>query len=230
MKDAKGPDSPTLVAVAIGVTLLLLVVMRFAPAFGVLLAGLVALALFGYFLSQVSTPLTDRIRKRSVPVDEFGERVRERLLDCRQREEQFRTEAQRITDSVRTLRDDLDRSDLIGDAERRKAGELITELEAEFGLRQAKAAFFAECARKLEELLARHQLVRSMAARRRELEDLRQTNFDDEATVEETRYHLEQDTIQLDTIVELTRSASVSSKAEQARELQERLEKLRTSL
>ena len=230
MKDAKGPDSPTLVIAAIGLSILLMVLMRFVPALGFLLTVLVCVGLLGYSLFGFSSLLLARRRNANQVRDDFGERVRERLLDCREREEAFRTEAQHITNSIRTLRDDLDRSDLVGETERTKAEELIQELEAEFGLRQAKAAFFAECAKKLEELLARHQLVRSMAARRKELEALRRTNFDDEATVEETRYHLEQDTIQLDTIVELTRSASLSSKAEQARELQERLEKLRTSL
>ena len=60
--------------------------------------------------------------------------------------------------------------------------------------------------------------------------NLRQSNFDDEAAVEETRFSIEQDSIELDTIVELSNSAIASSKTEQTEDLRERLERLRTSL
>lgn len=161
---------------------------------------------------------------------DFSRRVSERLADCRQREENFRDEGERILRSISTLRDDMDRSASVDPDARAKAAAIIKELEAEFSLRHAKANFFADCAARLKELLDRHRLVESMAARRRELRDLRQNNFDDEAAVEETRFGIEQDTIQLDTIVELSNSAASSNKAEQAEALRDRLERLRTSL
>ena len=161
---------------------------------------------------------------------DFSRRVSERLADCRQREENFRDEGERILRSISTLRDDMDRSASVDPDARSKAAAIIKELEAEFSLRHAKANFFADCAARLKELLDRHRLVESMAARRRELRDLRQNNFDDEAAVEETRFGIEQDTIQLDTIVELSNSAASSNKAEQAEALRDRLERLRTSL
>lgn len=167
---------------------------------------------------------------RSQPDDEFGRRVKNRLKDCRQREERFREEGEKIMRSITTLREDLARNKSVTTDETEKAEQTIKELEAEFSLRHAKAAFFADCATKLEELRDRHRLVESIAARRRELRDLRETNFDDEATVEETRYHIEQDTIELDTIVELSNSALNTSKIEQARSLRNRLEQIRAAL
>ena len=168
-------------------------------------------------------------RKREEQSD-FSRRVKERLDDCRRREESFRDEGERILKSIATLRDDLSRNPSADAVEVSKAEAIIKELEAEFSLRHAKASFFGECAVRLRELLDRHRLVESMAARRRELRELRQTNFDDEAAVEETRFSIEQDSIQLDTIVELSNSAAQSNKAEQAEALRDRLERLRSSL
>ena len=160
----------------------------------------------------------------------FAGRIEARLLECRVKEEQFRNESHFIRDRIQGLREDLERSSRADESERARAQVLIKEFEAEFDLRHAKVSFFNECAERLEELLARHRLHQSINDRKKELEQLRQSNFDDEATMEETRYHLEQDTIQLDTIAELTQDATVSFKAEQAEELRQRLEKLRSSL
>ena len=160
----------------------------------------------------------------------FAGRIKTRLAECRAKEEQFRRESEAIRNSIRVLREDLERGSGADEAEKARAQVLIKEFEAEFNLRHAKVSFFTDCSERLEELLARHQLHQSITARKRELEQLRQTNFDDEALMEETRYHLEQDSIQLDTIVELSKDVAVSFKAEQAEELRARLEKLRVSL
>ena len=160
----------------------------------------------------------------------FSGRIKTRLEECKQKETQFRNEAEFIRERIRSLREDIERSVLADDTEKARAQVLIKEFQAEFDLRHAKAAFFADCIHRLEELLARHQLNQSIAQRKLELDEMRKTNFDDEALMEEARYHLEQDTIQLDTITELSKDISVSFKAEQAEELRTRLEKLRTSL
>ncbi|MBC6995457.1 hypothetical protein QWY85_10275 [Neolewinella lacunae] len=160
----------------------------------------------------------------------FAGRVSKRLRECLAQEERFRSEAESIRESTRALREDLEKSGNAGADEIARGEQLIRDFEAEFNLRHAKAAFFADCAKRLRELLDRHRLHESIAARRKELEALRSTNFDDEASLEETRYHLEQDSIQLDTIAELSRDVAISYKAEQAEELRARLEKLRTSL
>ncbi len=191
-----------------------------------LLGAVAALAWFLYFGKQ---KWQERIRKRQEE-NTFSGRVKARLDECTNKEAQFRNEAAFIRDRIRALREDLERSALADDKEKARAQVLIKEFEAEFNLRHAKASFFADCIKRLEALLARHQLNESIAARKRELEELRKTNFDDEARMEETRYHLEQDTIQLDTITELSQDIAVSFKAEQAEELRARLEKLRTSI
>jgi hypothetical protein len=161
---------------------------------------------------------------------EFARRVADRLADCREREERFRDEGERILRSIATLKDDLARNPQGDEVETKRAEAVIGELEAEFSLRHAKAAFFADCAEQLRDLLARHRLVESIAARRRELRELRQTNFDDEAAVEETRFSIEQDSVELDTIVELSNNAVHLDKASQTRDLRDRLEQLRASL
>lgn len=221
-------DSQTmLIGLGIYLTITILV-MRFMPGLAVMLLifGLVAmLAYSGWLMSKGM-----RSKLPSKSKDDFANRIQLRFQDCKHKEEKFRTEAEQIRQSISTLRDDLDRSSAAGDDERARAENVIKELEAEFNLRHAKASFFADCGAKLKILMDRYQLQESISARKRELEALRSTNFDDEATLEETRYHLERDTIELDTIAELSKEAFVSFKAEQAEELRVRLEKLRSRL
>ena len=229
MKPEQGPDHTRILLTAGLVVLCLLLLLRVHPpaAFmGALIGGAVGLAFVGGYLGRWLGKSTGRADDDS----EFARRVAERLQDCRQREERFRDEGERIMRSIATLRDDLSRSPDVDPVEASKAEAVIRELEAEFSLRHAKAGFFAECALKLKELLDRHRLVESITARRRELRNLRQSNFDDEAVVEETRFHIEQDTIELDTIVELSNNAASSSKAEQTDALRARLEQLRGKL
>lgn len=221
-----GPDTPTLLIYACLYFLLASLTLRLSPGLGLMLflvgiAGGVGYFGFGWF---------KRLRAGRPDETDIGYRVRKRYEDCKRKEERFRTEAEDIRQSIATLRDDIERSTTAGSAEVARAQKLITEFEAEFNLRHAKASFFADCAAKLKALLDRHQLQESIAARKRELEHLRSSNFDDEAALEETRYHLEKDTIELDTIAELSKEALVSFKAEQAEELRVRLEKLRAEL
>lgn len=196
-------------------------------AFLLLLLGLAAAAVWFFYFGREKWR---KMREKKQAANTFAGRVQTRLDECVKKESQFRTEAAFIRERIRSLKDDLERSVLAEEAEKARAQVLIKEFEAEFNLRHAKAAFFADCIKRLEALLARHQLNESITARKRELEELRKTNFDDEARMEETRYHLEQDTIQLETITELSQDISVSFKAEQAEELRARLEKLRTSI
>ncbi len=229
MKAEQGPDYTRIILIGGLVVLSLLLLLRVFPPAAFM--GFIIATIIGFYF--VSTSLGDRIfgkRRQQNDESEFGQRVSERLYDCRQREERFRDEGERILKSIATLRDDLSRNPDVDPEEARKAEAVIRDLEAEFSLRHAKAGFFAECAQKLKELLDRHRLVESISARRRELRQLRQTNFDDEAVLEETRYHVEQESIELETIVELSNNAASSNKAEQADALRRRLEQLRGTL
>lgn len=221
-----GPDNPTLLVYACLYFLVASLLLRLSPGLGIMLflIGIVGIAV--YFV----TPWLRTRRANQPDTTHIGYRINQRYSDCKDKEERFRTEAENIRQSIATLRDDIERSSTADSGEIERAQKLITEFEAEFNLRHAKASFFADCAAKLKALLDRHQLQESIAARKRELESLRATNFDDEASLEETRYHLERDTIELDTIAELSREAFVSFKAEQADELRVRLEKLRGEL
>jgi len=222
------PDLATLLTYGSLYLLLVSVLLRFQPALALILlvGGLCALAIF------YGNKLVSGVRKGLSPKDEndFGERVRIRQADCQRKEERFRTEAEQIRHSISTLRDDIGRSADADAGEVERAEQLIKEFEAEFNLRHAKASFFADCGAKLKALLDRYQLQQSINARKKELDVLRSSNFDDEAALEETRYHLERDAIELDTIAELSKEAFVSFKAEQAEELRVRLEKLRSQL
>ncbi len=224
--NTSGPDTPTLLVYVCLYFLAASLMLRFSPGLGVMLflIGVVSIAAYfgiSWFRKQ---------REAKPNTSDIGHRIRKRHEDCKAKEERFRTEAETIRQSIATLRDDVERSTSADDQEKERAQKLILEFEAEFNLRHAKASFFADCAAKLKALLDRHQLQESIAARKRELETLRSTNFDDEATLEETRYHLEKDTIELDTIAELSKEAFISFKAEQAEELRVRLEKLRSEL
>jgi len=221
-----GPDNPTLIVYACLYFLVASLMLRLSPGLGVMLFLIGIGGIAAYF----GTSWFRKIRSGKPDTNAIGYRISQRYNDCKGKEERFRTEAENIRQSIATLRDDIQRSATADSEEVARAQKLIAEFEAEFNLRHAKAAFFADCAAKLKALLDRHQLQESIAARKRELEDLRSTNFDDEAALEETRYHLERDTIELDTIAELSKEAFVSFKAEQADELRVRLEKLRGEL
>lgn len=231
MNTRENPDNKLITyLLAAGVYLLLtMLLFRVSPSLAIilLLAGIVIG--LGWFMAIGRQKLLEMRTARSEK-STFGGRIKVRLEDCRAKEAQFRNESDFIRGRILALREDLERSVKADDTEKARAQVLIKEFEAEFDLRHAKVSFFSECIVRLEELLARHQLHQSIVARKRELEELRQSNFDDEAGMEETRYHLEQDTIQLDTISELSQDASVSFKAEQAQELRLRLEKLRGTL
>lgn len=221
-------DSQTLL-ICLGIYLTItILVMRFMPGLAVMLLVLGLVAMLAYSGWLMSKGIPGNMPKK--PKDDFAGRIQLRFQDCQDKEERFRTEAEQIRNSISTLREDLERSSAAGEDERARAENVIKELEAEFNLRHAKASFFADCSAKLKVLLNRYQLQESISARKRELETLRSTNFDDEAALEETRYHLERDTIELDTIAELSKEAFVSFKAEQAEELRVRLEKLRSRL
>ncbi len=221
-----GPDNPTLLIYACLYFLVAGLMLRFSPGLGILLFLLGAVGITAY----LGASLFRKYRTGQPNTNDIGYRISKRYEDCRGKEERFRTEAENIRDSIATLRDDIERSTAADAAEVKRAQKLIAEFEAEFNLRHAKASFFADCAAKLKALLDRHQLQESIATRRHELEALRSTNFDDEAALEETRYHLERDTTELNTIAELSKEAFVSFKAEQADELRLRLEKLRSEL
>lgn len=233
MKPQQGPDLPRVLITAALILLSMALLLRVHPPMAIMAFAIgsgVGFFLLGDKFSKwlVGTKATGS--RYEGGDSEFSQRVADRLYDCRQREERFRDEGERILKSIATLRDDLARNSGVAVDEVARAEQVIKELEAEFSLRHAKASFFADCAEKLSELLDRHRLVESIAARRRELRELRQSNFDDEAAVEETRFSIEQDSIELDTIVELSNSAVASSKTEQTEDLRERLERLRTSL
>ncbi|MEM9526431.1 MAG: hypothetical protein AAGA31_07460 [Bacteroidota bacterium] len=229
-KDPKSDNSHYLIYAAAYLTAVFLL-MRFIPQLAILLLVLgVTFAAVLLGMKMVDGVKAGRNQFRKNTKNDFKSRVRTRLHECKASEARFREEAETVRESIRKLRDDLDRISTTDESELERGQTLIKELQAEFNLRHAKAAFFADCATKLQQLLDRHRLQESIAARKKELEALRETNFDDEASVEETRYHLEQDSIELATITELSQDIAVSFKAEQAEELRARLEKLRGSL
>lgn len=221
-----GPNNPTLLVYACLYFLVASLMLRFSPGLGISLFLLGTIGIAAYF----GTSLFRKYRAGQMDTNDIGYRINQRYEDCRRKEERFRSEAENIRASIATLREDIERSTTSDTGEVKRAQKLIAEFEAEFNLRHAKASFFADCAAKLKALLDRHQLQESIATRKRELEALRSTNFDDEAALEETRYHLERDTIELNTIAELSKEAFASFKAEQADELRVRLEKLRSEL
>lgn len=230
MNSPQGPDNKrTILSVAVLVLALLLLLFQVPVPLG-LIGFLCGSAVGFFFLGEWIGSRSSAADKYAGGDDAFSRRVAERLTDCRQREERFRDEGEQIMHSIATLRDDLSRNSSPTEEEQTRAETVIKELEGEFSLRHAKASFFADCSVKLKELLDRHRLVESIAARRRELREMRQNNFDDEAAVEETRFSIEQDSIELDTIVELSHTATHSHKAEQTEDLRARLERLRSSL
>lgn len=160
----------------------------------------------------------------------FVGQVEARLASCREQEARFQQEAADIRDRMSSLRAMLEGRQQLMEEDRARAQVLLRDFSAEFDLRHAKAQFFGACIIRLEALLDRQQLYQRMEEDKRLLEKLRSSNFDDEAHIEETRYQLEQDTIQLSTIMELSQNVFRSDRADQAQALRRQLEKLKDTL
>ena len=225
-----GPDYPKLAAGLGAYLLVVLVMLRIRPALAIALLLLGALGAIGYYGYKFYRGVRKGRETYQLNSRDIGERIRARRAECQRKEEQFRTEAETIRETIAELRSDIERLPTADETETERARNLIADFEAEFNLRHAKASFFADCAAKLGALHDRYRLQQSVARRKRQLDELRATNLDDEAQLEETRYHLERETIELDTIVELSREAFATLKAEQAEELRARLDKLRGEL
>lgn len=184
--------------------------------------NLVALVTLGiYYLRRI-------VEGTSLKSEEsFSVRVSRRLLECQLQEDKFRDEANAIRKSFHELQDDLNRNTDVPAEEISRAEKIISALKAEFDLRHTKALFYADCATRLQQILDRHNLHESINQRQRELNRLQASYQDDTATVEETRLHLEQDSNQLDAIAAISKDVGNYFKADQAKELRERLENLR---
>ena len=231
MSAPQPPTGPTkdqlLVGGAIYLTIVVLL-LRINPGLAITLFAIGMLALAAYWVFRTTRGVREGLRRHNS--NDFTDRVERRLLRCKHQENKFRDEADRIRASIRTLRDDIENSPNATPKEVERARATVKELQAEFNLRHTKALFFADCGTRLREILDRHRLHESIAARQAELRELRQTNYDSEPDVEEARYHLEQDSAQLEAITELSQEISTNFDAERAEELRERLESLRQDI
>ena len=172
-----------------------------------------------------------QVEQRARPqVHGFGPRCRDRIAECRRQEDKFRDEANTIRRNITSLQEDLERSTTAPRQDIERAENTVKALKAEFDLRHTKALFFADCATRLEQLLRRHRLNENIKQRQQELEQLRTTNLNDEATVEETRHFLEQDSNQLEALTKINREVSEYFKTEHAEELRDRMDKLRSKI
>ncbi len=232
MSDHNKPDLPPqyrkwLIAGGIYLSFLLAVV-AIEPMAGLALylfsALVVFIALIIYIIQQGRLPLSPR-RKAT-----FADRLRTRLSDAERREDKFRDEANAILKNIRGLEDNLSKNINPSAEDRQRAENVVGALQAEFDLRHTKALFFADCATRLRQLLDRHQLNESIKAGEAQLVQLQSTNFDDEATVEEARHHLEQDSVQLEALAEISRGVEHYFDTTQAEELRVRLEHLRSKI
>ena len=160
----------------------------------------------------------------------FATRVGQRLRECRRQEDKFRDEANAIRRSITALQEDIARGTTAPSEEVARAEETLTALKSEFDLRHTKALFFADCATRLQQLLDRHRLNESVKQRQQELNQLRSANFDDEASVEEARYYVEQNTTQLETLEAIKQDVEQHPTNSNAKELQERLDALRKNI
>ncbi|NJC28139.1 hypothetical protein [Neolewinella antarctica] len=226
--DPTEPNWNNLLIAGAAYLLVLFGIITLNPFVGVVLflfSSLVALATAAVFFLRRKVDVRKETKDQGL-----GARLRRRLTACQRQEDKFRDEADAIRVSIEELRNDLERSTTAPAEELERGEKVLKALKAEFDLRHTKALFFADCATRLKQLLARHQLNDNIARRQKELSTLRATNFDDEAAVEETHYHLEQDSIQIETVSELSKEVGDYFKTEQAEELRQRLEKLRTKI
>lgn len=198
-----------------------------AVFFRLLLLAAIALGVYGlYWLVKY---LLDRRNAEAYSRSTEG-RIKAKIDYCEGLLEKNREEMEEIQDNIRDLRSKVQATTDIRPQNRQESQELLSGFQSELQLRQAKAAFYQRCIRKLESLLRNHQLMTEIEEKKHRLRALQENNYEELAQLEEIKSDLEMDSTYLDTIDELSLKMLESDTVDDAEHLRLELEEMTREL
>lgn len=156
-------------------------------------------------------------------------RIEQRIDTCNTHVAEYETEIAELREDLRKLRDRIDEIGTPHPESRRESERLAREFEREIQLRQSKIDFFQQCIGQLEDLLRQHYLNLEIQRSREKIDQLKQRRTDDVASMEEMRYQIEQESIQLETITELSQRAAAAEGLDQTEFLRGEIQKMARS-
>lgn len=208
---------------------LLLLALRFLVRLRFLLVPLLILmgmGAGGYLLLQ---HLRSRRRKKAYLHSVEG-MIETRLKDCEEQIRHNRAQIENIQSNISELEKKWTAAGVVVPRIQEETTYLINSFGAELKLRESKLAFFETCRHKLEQILQQHRLTLELEAKKEKLKSLQATNYEDLATMEEMKTHVETEILHLDTIENLSRRISESTTYNDAERLLRELNEMNASL
>lgn len=210
-------------------TALLLITLRFLPAFSFIFFLLFLLAAAGFIFYYVWYRVKSH-RESAAYSDTVAGRIEAQLMEAKALRLKNEKELSDIQESIRELEQSQANAASLSEANRRESEKLLKGFYQERKLRETKNRFFRTAEEKLNNLLHNHQLEQSLNEKRQKLLELQEDKYEELAELEELRYNLVSDTAYLDTIDELSQQMKLSSSYEKASNLQEQLEEMTAKL
>ncbi len=205
------------------------VLLRFFPflrliLIAVLLLGAATLTILGT-INFFKKRKKEQLYKRSTE----GQ-VRSRIDYCLQQIEKNKSELEQIRQDIRELERDLDSGIEIAPQHKQEGESLIQAFHSELKLRETKLGFFRACVQKLEVLIHNHNIARQIVDKKKALEQLKESHYEELAAMEELRTQVEMDTHYLNTIRELSTQMFLSQTVDDALLLKVELETMTREL
>ncbi len=143
--------------------------------------------------------------------------------ECEEQIKQNQKEVDKINKDIKELKATLNTQFQIAPERKLESEMLIADFENEVKLRAAKIEFFKTCKEKLNTLLYNQKLSKTLAAKKEELEKLKEQHFDDIAPMEALASDIEHDKMYLESIEDLKFRIESSKSADSALELRSEL-------
>jgi septal ring factor EnvC (AmiA/AmiB activator) len=208
---------------------LLILLLRLSLVFRWLLPVVLLVAGLSMLLLTVVNRWRGTLKERKIRRSPAGQ-VAQQIEECQQRVEKNAVELEEIRQHLADLSRNLKYGESDNAKARQEAQQLLEAFQRELGIREAKSVFFATCLEKLERLQRHHQLTRLLAEKRKRLEILRESEYQDIAELETIKSAIELEQDHLDTIDSLYRQALISNSAESLAVLQKSLEQMTEEL
>lgn len=176
----------------------------------------------GYLIYQ----FFDKRRQLRAAAGTLAGRMEQRMETCRTHITNYEQEIAELQKDLDQLHERLRELNTPHPESQRESQRLIQEYEREIKLRRSKIDFFRQCLDQLEELLRQHHLNQEIQRGRDKIDQLKQRRTEDVADMEEMRYQIEQETIQLDTITELSQRAIAAEALDQTEFLRGEIQKM----
>ena len=211
----------------LGVFLLLLFLLRFGLIFRfnlllfLFLAGTGILG-FGFWRRWQAS------RQQQLYKESPEGRIKDRIEYCNTHIQKINTELQQIQKDIQDLEKNLQRAQ--DPADQYETEQLIEAFRGELELRKAKKAFFQNCLLKLEDLLNKYQVSKSIASKKNKLQELREEDYDDLLKMENLRADVETDILLLDDIEVLSLKTLESNSLDNIQELKKELDEMTRGL